>query len=225
MPEERHVSEQVFEAKWSIPSFSRKLPMQWEGSNGRIYSFSGVNLSSEMRYSSASEAPIDYSSEVATDTDMVQINFLPEINNYQKINRVAKYGILIIILTFASLFFTEIIKKQRFHVIQYILIGAAMVMFYSLLLAISEHLGFNTAYFVAAIATIFLIASFIWMITMDKRTMLLFGGILALFYSFIFVLMQLRDYSLIVGTVGVFVILAVLMCVSAKINWFSFDKK
>lgn len=225
LPEERHVSEQVFEAKWSIPSFSRKLPMQWEGSNGRIYSFSGVNLSSEMRYSSASEAPIDYSSEVATDTDMVQINFLPEINNYQKINRVAKYGILIIILTFASLFFTEIIKKQRFHVIQYILIGAAMVMFYSLLLAISEHLGFNTAYFVAAIATIFLIASFIWMITMDKRTMLLFGGILALFYSFIFVLMQLRDYSLIVGTVGVFVILAVLMCVSAKINWFSFDKK
>ncbi len=225
LPEERNVTEQVFEAKWGIPSFSRKLPMQWQGSNRRIYSFAGANLSSESEYASSAEVSVDYSSEVATDMDMVQINFLPEINNYQKINRVAKYGILIIVLTFASLFFTEIIKKQRIHMIQYILIGAAMVLFYSLLLAISEHLGFNVAYFIAAIATILLIASFVRMITKDSRTMFLFAGILALFYSFIFVLMQLRDYSLIVGTIGVFVILAVLMRVSAKINWFSFDRK
>jgi len=109
--------------------------------------------------------------------------------------------------------------------IQYILIGVAMVLFYSLLLAISEHLGFNMAYLLASVATVGLIASFIKMITKDNKTALLFVGILSLFYSFIFVLMQLRDYSLIVGTIGVFIILAVLMRVSTKVNWYQFDKK
>lgn len=124
-----------------------------------------------------------------------------------------------------SLFFTEIIKKQYVHFIQYILIGVAMVMFYLLLLAISEHFGFNIAYFMAALATTLLISSFIRMITKDNKTSILITGILVLFYSFIFVLMQLRDYSLIVGTLGIFVILAVLMHVSTKINWYQFDKK
>nr|WP_262713884.1 cell envelope integrity protein CreD [Sphingobacterium cavernae] len=162
---------------------------------------------------------------VSTDMDMIQVNFLPEVNNYQKTTRVAKYGILVIILTFASLFFTEIIKKQRIHLIQYILIGAAMVLFYSLLLAFSEHIGFNPAYLISALATILLIASFIYMITKNRNTALLFAGILGLFYTFIYVLMQLRDYSLIVGTVGIFIILAVLMRVSTKVNWYQFDRK
>lgn len=162
---------------------------------------------------------------IATEKDMIQINFLEEVNNYQKTTRVAKYGILIIILTFAALFFTEIIKKQRIHLIQYLLIGFAMVLFYSLLLSISEHLGFNIAYLLAAIATIILIASFIKSITKDSKSAFIFSGILAVFYSFIFILMQLRDYSLLVGTVGIFIILAILMRVSTKINWYQYDKR
>lgn len=231
LPEDRKVTDNAFEAKWGIPSFSRKIPMQWYMSNTPIYNFSGITLTEDAVYtqseieSAAGYAVAASSIEAATDVDMVQINFLPEVNNYKKINRVAKYGILIIVLTFASLFFTEIIKKQRVHLIQYILIGAAMVLFYSLLLAISEHLGFNLAYLTVALATIVLIASFIRMITKDNKTALLFAGILSLFYTFIFVLMQLRDYSLIVGTIGIFIILAVLMRVSTKVNWYQFDRK
>lgn len=228
LPEDRQVTENTFEATWGIPSFSRKLPAQWLSGNSRIYTFSGMSLSNEYAYTTSGDEVSEYGAanvEKANDVDMVQINFLPEVNSYQKINRVAKYGILIIVLTFASLFFTEIIKKQRVHLIQYILIGVAMVLFYSLLLAISEHLGFNMAYLLASVATVGLIASFIKMITKDNKTALLFVGILSLFYSFIFVLMQLRDYSLIVGTIGVFIILAVLMRVSTKVNWYQFDKK
>lgn len=230
LPETREVSDKNFKAEWNIPSFGRKLPQQWAGGNDRLYRFSGMSLA-EADFDSyglttdASAQVASTSVEAATDMDMVQINFLPEVNNYQKTTRVAKYGILVIVLTFASLFFTEIIKKQRIHLIQYILIGAAMVLFYSLLLAISEHMGFNVAYFLAAVATIGLIASFIKMITKDNRTALLFMGILGLFYGFIFVLMQLRDYSLIVGTVGIFIILAILMRISTKINWYQFDKQ
>ena len=226
LPDNREVQDSSFIAEWNIPSFARKLPQQWTGES-RIYDFHDLSLSEES---------IDYLPElkttvaananlISTDKDMVQVNFLPEVNNYQKTTRVAKYGILVIILTFASLFFTEIIKNQRIHIVQYILIGAAMVLFYSLLLAISEHLGFNTAYFVAALATIGLIASFIHLITKQRNTAFLFAAILGLFYTFIYVLMQLRDYSLIVGTIGIFIILAVLMRVSTKVNWFQFDRK
>jgi len=107
LPEDRQVTEKAFDAKWGIPSFSRKLPAQWYASNSRIYTFSGMSLSNEYAYTTTVDDTSDYG--VANDVDMVQINFLPEVNSYQKINRVAKYGILIIVLTFASLFFTEII--------------------------------------------------------------------------------------------------------------------
>ncbi|WP_240452781.1 MULTISPECIES: cell envelope integrity protein CreD [Sphingobacterium] len=233
LPEAREVSDKDFNASWNIPSFGRKVPQQWSGANTRLYRFSGMSLADAdfdtyvgtADAAASAVAAASTSIEAATDMDMVQINFLPEVNNYQKTTRVAKYGILVIVLTFASLFFTEIIKKQRIHLIQYILIGAAMVLFYSLLLAISEHMGFNVAYLLAAIATVGLIASFIKMITKDNRTALLFMGILGLFYGFIFVLMQLRDYSLIVGTIGIFIILAILMRISTKINWYQFDKQ
>ena len=232
LPENREVKQDEFQANWSIPSFARRIPQQWIADNSRLYNFSGLSLS-EMDYPTvygetavdATESAQSVTIQAATDMDMVQVNFLPEVNSYQKTTRATKYGVLVIILTFVSLFFTEIIKKQRIHLIQYILIGAAMVLFYSLLLAISEHLGFDLAYLFAAIATIVLIASFIFAITKDRRTALLFTAILGLFYSFIFVLMQLRDYSLIVGTVGIFIILAILMRLSTKINWYQFEKK
>jgi inner membrane protein len=150
---------------------------------------------------------------------------LESINNYQKTTRAAKYGLLVILLTFASLLFTEIIKKQRIHIIQYVLIGCAMVLFYSLLLAFGEHVMFNISYLIAAVATIALVSSFIYWITRDKKTCLLFNLILAVFYGFIFVLMQLQDFSLLVGTVGIFVILAIMMRLSTKVNWSQFDLK
>lgn len=223
LPDNRSVEDNAFNAIWNIPSYGRKLPAYWIGAS-EVYHFQDISLSDESFTYTEPASSTSNSSSISSDQDMVQVNFLPEVNNYQKTTRVAKYGILVVILTFASLFFTEIIKRQRIHLVQYILIGAAMVLFYSLLLAISEHLGFNLAYLVAAIATTGLIAFFIYMITKNKNTALLFVGILGLFYLFIYVLMQLRDYSLIVGTVGIFIILAVLMRVSTKVNWYQFDR-
>lgn len=100
-----------------------------------------------------------------------------------------------------------------------------MVLFYSLLLAIGEHLGFDWSYLLSAVATIGLITSFIFGITKDRKICMAFSGVLALFYAFVYFLMQLQDYALIVGSIGVFVILAVLMRVSTRINWYQFDRK
>lgn len=229
LPEDRTISQQDFIAKWRIPSFSRKFPQQWKGARGSMYQVSSYEITDADYPVTAIPEPYSASSgsnvQMSTEQDMVQVNFLESVNNYQKTTRVAKYGILVVLLTFTSLFFTEVIKKQRVHIVQYVLIGCAMVLFYSLLLALSEHIGFNWGYLIAAIATIMLISSFIFGITKDKKIAFVFSGILSAFYIFIFSLMQLQDYSLIVGTIGVFVILALLMRLSTRVNWYQFERK
>lgn len=227
LPEERTVGEQDFTASWRIPSFSRKFPQQWKGNTGRLYSISNPegSLMGEEYYAGVEAAQPLSGVSSSDEGDMVQVNFLEAMNNYQKTSRVAKYGILVILLTFTSLLFTEIVKKKRVHIIQYVLIGCAMVLFYSLLLAIGEHVGFNLSYLISAVATVVLIATFIYSITKDKKTGLLFSGILGLFYAFIFFLLQLQDYALLVGTIGVFIILAVLMRFSTRIDWYQFERK
>src|SRR5690606_13306216 len=203
------------------------IPQQWTGDMQPIYHFDennrigdGFNAQRTDQTAPAAKVAAD---ERLTNSDMISIHFLPDVNNYQKTTRVTKYGILVIVLTFTSLLFTEVIKKKRVHIIQYILIGVAMVLFYTLLLALSEHLGFNPAYLIASMATVLLIGSFIRSITKDGKSALLLSAILAIFYLFIYILMQLRDYSLIAGTIGIFIILAILMRVSTKINWYQFD--
>jgi len=227
LPSKRNTETSNFSASWEIPSFSRKLPQQWAGDARTIYLFDTnlENASDGNEQKTAQTAAPNTTSvnSLLDNTDMITINFLPDINNYQKTTRVAKYGILVIILTFTSLLFTEVIKKKRIHIIQYILIGAAMVLFYTLLLALSEHIGFNLAYLTASVATVMLIGSFIKSITKDQKSALLLSSILGLFYLFIYILMQLRDYSLVAGTIGIFIILAILMRVSTKINWYQFD--
>ncbi|KGE13654.1 cell envelope integrity protein CreD [Sphingobacterium deserti] len=236
LPEKRTVNADSFAANWSIPSFGRKIPQQWMAAREILYQapvgtasdYTDAVSADYIAYSDGTtemvSAPAVTGSSLQKSSmqDMVQINFLESVNNYQKTTRVAKYGILVILLTFTALFFTEIIKKQRVHIVQYILIGAAMVLFYSLLLAIGEHLGFNWSYLISSVATIALIASFIYAITKARTISVVFSMILALFYAFIYLLMQLQDFSLIVGTIGVFIILAILMRLSTRVNWNNF---
>lgn len=224
LPTERTVSESDFDARWEIPAFSRKQPQQWRGKPTRLYTFSGDPLSSGdaavARANSAPQtAPQQPGRTLSNDWDMVKVNFLPEVSHYQKTTRVTKYGFLVVLLTFASLFFTEIIKKRRIHIVQYVLIGAAMVLFYALLLAMSEHIGFDWAYAIAALATIVLIASFVKAVTKQLGTAAASGGILSLCYAFIYILLLLKDFSLLVGTIGIFVMLAALMYFAARIHW------
>jgi inner membrane protein len=136
--------------------------------------------------------------------------------------RTSKYSALIILLTFISLFLTEVIRKQRIHVFNYILIGAAMIVFYTLLLSFSEQIGYNYAYLVASVAsvaTIGLIAFFMASLFKNTRAAMMFAAILSIFYGFTFVIIQLEDLSLMVGSIALFIIVATLMYFSRKINW------
>ena len=127
---------------------------------------------------------------------------------------------MLITLTFLLLFFVELLNGVSVHPFQYLLIGLALCIFYTLLLSISEHLSFNLSYWISGIATIGLISLFAKSIAGMKQIYLLIMGVLIILYGFIFTVLQLEDYALLMGSIGLFVILAVVMYYSKKINWY-----
>lgn len=146
------------------------------------------------------------------------VNLCIPVDQYQQTTRTVKYAILIIVLTFAVVFFVEIRRKTNIHIVQYILIGIALLLFYTLLLSFSEHLAFALSYAIAALMTIGLITAFMAAILKDKKTALVVGGLLTLLYIFIYVLLQLESYALLAGSLGLFIILAVAMYATVKLR-------
>ncbi|HEY4155260.1 MAG TPA: cell envelope integrity protein CreD, partial [Puia sp.] len=193
LPTERTVSDQGFSAKWAFNKAN--LPF---GTVLKDFKFD--------------------QSALAFGVTMVQ-----PADEYAKTNRSVKYAILIIGLTFSIFFIVELMQKKPIHPIQYILIGLALVIFYSLLLAISEFVLFDTAYLVASLATIGLISLYARSHFRNWKTAGIFGGVLTLLYGFIFVLIRLEDTALLIGSIGLFIILALTMYASKKINWYGLD--
>ncbi len=196
LPDERKIDKSSFSASWKMLYYNRPFPQQWVGDN---------------------ELLLGNSKKLTDATFGVKLR-LP-VDQYQKTTRTSKYAILIILLTFISLFLTEVIRKQSIHIFNYILIAAAMIIYYLLLLSFSEQIGYNLAYLVASVSTIGLVATFISSILKNKMAAVLFGFILSVFYLFIFVIIQLEDLSLLIGSIALFLIVGILMYFSRKINW------
>jgi inner membrane protein len=149
------------------------------------------------------------------------VTMIEPADQYAKTNRSIKYAILIIGLTFSLFFIIELMQRKPIHPVQYVLIGLALVIFYSLLLAISEFLAFDYAYVVASMATIALIGLYAKAHFRSWKSAGIFSGVLTLLYGFIFVLVRLEDTALLVGSIGLFIILALTMYGSKKVNWYS----
>ena len=146
------------------------------------------------------------------------VKFIQSVDQYQQNERSAKYAILIILLTFVVVFFIEVLKKKAVNPFQYLLIGLALVLFYSLLLSLSEIWGFNLAYIVAAIMTTVLIVVHMSSILKNRNLGLFIGALLTFLYLFVFILIQMESYALLVGSIGLFCILAVIMYFSKKLE-------
>ncbi len=195
LPDSRTINEKGFSAKWRMLYYNRPFPQQWADNSSL------------------------FSNNKKTDDATFGVKLRLPVDQYQKTMRSSKYSILIIMLTFISLFLTELIGKQKVHVFNYILIGAAMVIYYTLLLSFSEQIGFNLSYLVASVATVGLIATFLSSILKNRMAAILFSVILAVFYLFIYVIIQLEDLALMIGSIALFIIVAALMYFSRKINW------
>ncbi|MBV9987023.1 MAG: cell envelope integrity protein CreD [Chitinophagaceae bacterium] len=148
------------------------------------------------------------------------VSMLQPADQYAKTTRSVKYAILIIGLTFSLFFIIELMQKKPMHPVQYVLIGLALVIFYTLLLSISEFILFDYAYLVAAAATIILISFYAKAHFRSWKTAGIFASLLTGLYGFIFVLIRLEDTALLIGSIGLFLILALVMYASRKINWY-----
>ena len=196
LPDTRNIDAKsnTFNARWRMLYYNRPFPQQW------------VDNLNVLKTKKADDA-----------TFGVKLR-LP-VDQYQKTTRSSKYAILIIMLTFISLFLTEMISKHRIHVFNYVLIGAAMIVYYTLLLSFSEQIGFTFAYLIASAATVILVTAFLKSLIKSSKSTGLFALILSLFYAFIYVIIQLEDLALLVGSIALFLIIATLMYFSRKINW------
>ncbi|SHJ59412.1 cell envelope integrity protein CreD [Aquimarina spongiae] len=147
------------------------------------------------------------------------VKLLIPVDEYQKSERATKYGYLVIALTFLVFFLIQTISKINIHPFQYLMIGLALSMFYTLLISISEHSSFLKAYIIAGIAVVVLIAMYSKAILKSLKFMGFIGLSLTALYAFIFVIIQLESYALLVGSIGLFLILGTIMMISRKIDW------
>ncbi len=191
LPNERSISKNKFDANWTFNKAS--LPF-----TTTLTEFDEINKSSFA----------------------FGVNMIQPADQYAKTERSIKYAILIIGLTFSLFFIIELMQKKPLHPIQYILVGIALCIFYTLLLSIGEFMQFNYAYLLAASATILLIFFYTKSHFGSWLTASIFGGILTVLYGFILVLIQLEDTALLVGSIGLFIVLALVMYSSRKINWY-----
>jgi inner membrane protein len=190
LPSSRNLSSNGFNAEWRINQFNRNYPQEWHNETYELY-------------------PSSFG-----------VKLLIPVDEYQKTMRISKYGILIILLTFVSFFMIEIFNKKPLHPIQYLLIGLSLVIFYSLLLALSEYMLFEYSYLLSSALVICLISFYTKNIYSKTSIGLSIGGMLILFYGFMYTILQLQDYSLLLGNIALFLILAGIMFLTRKINWF-----
>ena len=204
LPQKSQIDKDSFSAEWKSLAHKRNFPQYWTGG-----AWSNVVPGNNDRTSSVSNFN---ASDFGVDL------FIP-VNGYQKTLRSIKYAVLCILLTFAAFFLIETAHRKNVHPFQYGLIGLALVLFYLLLLSISEYTGFNIAYGIAAAATIGLIGWFVKGILDSGRLSVFLSAVLLLVYVYVFTILQLQDYALLFGSLGLFLSLAAIMYFSRKIRW------
>ena len=190
LPEPRKIDETGFEAHWNVLHFNRNFPQLWQGNAFDMTSSS------------------------------FGVKFIIPIDQYQKTMRSAKYAIMFLALTFAIFFFVEVINHKRIHPIQYLFVGLALTFFYTLLLSLSEQMSFNLAFVISAVAIITLVTLYSKAIFKKLKLVLVMAGFLTALYGFLYILLQLEDYALLLGSVGLFSVLGIIMYLSRNINWF-----
>jgi len=199
LPRERSVSDDGFTASWTVPYYGREFPPSW--TLGNISRDTHQNAFNQSSFGVALVRPVDI---------------------YQQSERAVKYASLFIVMTLVIAFLWEVVHGVLVHPIQYLFIGFAMCVFYLLLLALSEHAGFDRSYVIAAVASGGLIAWY-WnaVIRGGPRHGLLMGAVLATLYGYLYLLLRLEDYALAAGAAGLFIMLAAVMFLTRRIDWYT----
>jgi len=149
------------------------------------------------------------------------VSFFQPVDLYHTVERSLKYGFLFIGLTFAAFFLFEILKRLAIHPLQYALVGCALAVFFLLLISLSEHLGFSSAYAIAAGACVTLLGYYVRHMLKSARLGAAFATALALLYGLLYVLLRSEDHALTMGSLLVFACLATAMIATRKVDWYA----
>jgi inner membrane protein len=191
LPDERSVSDDGFTAGWKVLHLNRNYPQSWKGA------------------------------EYSVDESAFGVHLLLPVDQYLKTERSAKYAIMFIALTFMVFFFVEILNRKRIHPVQYLLVGLSISIFYVLLLSLAEQIGYNPAYLISAVATVAMITAYSTTLFRNTRLSFILACCLIILYVFLFTIIQLQDYALLMGSIGLFAALGIIMYASRKVDWYS----
>ncbi len=193
LPETREISDKGFTASWRISSLGRSYPSRW--------------TSTETHLANAEQSAFG-------------VNLFVPIGLYQLTTRATKYAILFIGLTFVGYFLFEVMAGLRLHPLQYLLVGFANTLFYLLLLSLAEHIGFGLAYLTSTLASAGLITGYSISVLGTRTRALLMMAILAILYSFLYLILSAESYAMLAGSIGLWATLGLIMYLTRRINWF-----
>lgn len=192
LPGSRTLSPQGFEANWQTSWFASDMETRFN----RMMNGGDSNLST------------------------FSVSLVQPVDHYQLNERAAKYALLFIGLTFISFFMFELLKGLRVHPIQYALVGMGLAIFYLVLLALTEHLGFGWAYLVAALASVLLNGFYLSHVLGGPKQGIGFAALLGLVYAILYSLLQAEEIALLLGALLLFATLAQIMLLTRKLDWY-----
>jgi inner membrane protein len=198
LPEARTTGHDGFTAQWRVTDFGRSYRSHW------------------------TTGEIDRPQLISrADASAFGVSLVQPVDIYQQAERAVKYAVLFLVLTFLVFFLWEIFHAALLHPMQYAFVGFALCLFYLLLVSISEHAGFDIAYAASAAAATLLIGGYSRAVLRGNRQAASVVGSLAGLYAFLYLLLRLEDYALISGSTGMFVVLAFVMYVTRRMDWYS----
>jgi inner membrane protein len=197
-PETPRVEAGGFAASWRVPYFGRGFAPMWKSGDAS----DGEQLSR------------------LADASSFGVALVQPVDIYVQTDRALKYAVLFIVMTFAISFLLEIAGGALVHPIQYMFVGFALCMFYLLLLSIAEHRGFDIAYAAAATVTIVLLAWYWSWVLNGRRRGFMMGASLTALYGYLYLLLRLEDYALLAGSLGLFAMLALVMFLTRRVDWY-----
>jgi inner membrane protein len=197
LPVERKIGLDGFESRWEVSALARGYGQSW--------------LSPELDFARLDPAAFG-------------VRLVEPGNAYQQADRIGKYGVLVVALTFAAIFVFGVLRSTRTHFVQYLMVGAAIALFYLLLLALAEQIAFPRAYLAAAAAVVLLDGLYVGR-TVSRAAGATLALLLAAVYAFLYVLLRAESLSLLMGAVGLFVVLALAMYLTRNVDWYALGAK
>lgn len=208
LPRDRAISADGFTAKWGVTRFAT--------SNDSLLRHDAAVTMHLREYAQG----VQHATHGDRGFDTFGVKFIEPVNVYLQAERAVKYGILFVALTFAAFFLLEILKSLRIHALQYCLVGLALAVFFLLTISLSEHIAFGWAYLAASIACVGLLTFYIRHVLKSAARGLAFGALFGLLYAVLYGLLLSEDNALVLGSLLLFVALAVVMILTRKVDWY-----